>query len=305
MSEEGEERAAGNARAAEAPGPLAGERLARARREKQISIDEIAKELHIDDYKVRALERNDFEVLGAPVFAKGHLRKYAQLVGVSLQDVLADYYALNRSVGLPPLVARTRPESREINIGRWLTALLLLLLAGGAYWWFVERDDVPRPPVVAEDTGQVSLPPPASNDEPAEPEPVPGDDVAASAEPSLPEGETTPPVAVASDVPAELGTLSDGDTTEPPPSPGPAGMVIRLAVTFSGDCWTEITDAAGDRLFFGLGSAGRSIEVSGAAPLSVLFGNADNVALAVNGSAYPIVPANRRGLTARFSIQAP
>ena len=60
-------------------GPLAGERLAVARRNQQITVLEIAKELHLDEHKVRALEQNDFDVLGAPVFAKGHLRKYAQL----------------------------------------------------------------------------------------------------------------------------------------------------------------------------------------------------------------------------------
>ena len=160
MTEHGEGRSESQASAADSAAPLAGERLARARREKQISIDEIAKELHIDDYKVRALERNDFEVLGAPVFAKGHLRKYAQLVGVPVGDVLADYYALNRSVGLPPLVARVRPESREINLGRWLAVLLLLGLAAGAYWWFVGQE-APRTTVAAGDSGRVSLPPAA------------------------------------------------------------------------------------------------------------------------------------------------
>ena len=63
--------------------PVAGERLAIARRELQISVLEIAKELHLDEAKVRALERNEFDVLGAPVFAKGHLRKYAELVHVA------------------------------------------------------------------------------------------------------------------------------------------------------------------------------------------------------------------------------
>ena len=43
----------------ESSGPAAGERLAAARRELNISVDEIAKELHLDEAKVRALERND------------------------------------------------------------------------------------------------------------------------------------------------------------------------------------------------------------------------------------------------------
>ncbi|MDH4054889.1 MAG: helix-turn-helix domain-containing protein, partial [Gammaproteobacteria bacterium] len=63
----------------ESAGPKGGERLAEARRALQITVIEIAKELHLDELKVRAMESNDFDVIGAPVFAKGHLRKYAQL----------------------------------------------------------------------------------------------------------------------------------------------------------------------------------------------------------------------------------
>jgi hypothetical protein len=49
---------------AEQNGPLGGERLAAARRAHEISATDIAKELHLDELKIRALERNDFGVLG-------------------------------------------------------------------------------------------------------------------------------------------------------------------------------------------------------------------------------------------------
>ncbi len=98
--------------------PVAGERLRVARREHNISVQDIAKELHLDEPKVRALEKNQFDVLGAPVFAKGHLRKYADLVGVSVDDVMTDYYQMNRSVGAPPVVGTPRPQQREIALAR-------------------------------------------------------------------------------------------------------------------------------------------------------------------------------------------
>jgi cytoskeleton protein RodZ len=273
-------------------GPLAGERLATARREKQITVEEIAKELHIDDYKVRALERNDFEILGAPVFAKGHLRKYAQLVDIPVEDVLADYYSLNRTVGMPPLVGRTRRPSREINLVPWLVALVLLLLGGAVYWWFFERE-VPPPPAVDTDNGRVSMPAPADGNPDAIPE----------------EADETPPEPEDDAVPPESATTSPAvrpaPTTNRPPASTAAAGDVQLAVLYSGDCWTEITDAAGDRLFFGLGKSGRTVTVSGTPPLSVLFGDADNVRLQLNGADYAIPAASRRGQTARLSIQAP
>ena len=109
----------------DAPGPRAGERLAEARREKQITIVEIAKELHLDEPKVRALERNDFDTLGAPVFAKGHLRKYAMLVDIDPDDVLTEYYEMNRS-GPAPLVISPRAKPRtELTPGPWIAVFIV------------------------------------------------------------------------------------------------------------------------------------------------------------------------------------
>jgi cytoskeleton protein RodZ len=119
----------------EPEGPLGGERLAEARRTQKIAVLDIAKELHLDEPKVRALERNEFETLGAPVFAKGHLRKYAHLVQVDEGDVMADYYQLTRAAGMPPLVsARPRPR-REMSPGPWIAVIVVFIVVASAYWW--------------------------------------------------------------------------------------------------------------------------------------------------------------------------
>jgi len=75
-----------------------------------------------------------------------------------------------------------------------------------------------------------------------------------------------------------------------------------MLLTYTGDCWTEISDAGGRRLFFGLGKDGRTVELSGEAPFNVLFGNADNVLIRVNGSERAITAEERRGRTARLTI---
>ena len=269
-----------------AEGPLAGERLAAARRDKQITVLEVAKELHLDEPKVRALEQNQFEVLGAPVFAKGHLRKYARLVGVSIDDVLADYYALNRSAGMPPVVGKVRKQSREVSPGPWIAAFVGLIALVTAYWWFVERD---RPPAAT------AAPEPIST-------PVVSDEIAADfegepAEPvDMPQVQVESTTPVFDDAPPEAAVLVGEPLVE--------GQ-IELSLVFSGDCWTEISDANGQRLFFALGQAGRTATVTGRAPLSVLFGNADNVSVQVNGTDYTIAASDRRGQTARLTIVSP
>ena len=125
-----------NAAPDEPAGPVGGERLAEARRELQISVLEIAKELHLDEPKVRALERNDFDVLGAPVFAKGHLKAYAQLVNVDAADVMADYYQLNRAEGAPPVITARRVPRRELSPGPWIAAIVVIIVIVSAFWWF-------------------------------------------------------------------------------------------------------------------------------------------------------------------------
>lgn len=276
-------------------GPLAGERLAEARRQQQITVVEVAKELHLDERKVRALEQNEFEILGAPVFAKGHLRKYAQLVGVDIKDVLADYYALNRSAAMPPVVGKVRKPVRELSPGPWLVALIAFIVIASLYWYFVARDDDGTTlPATSTSEEVPALPDDVVSDEPPEVELQPAAETIippAEVADDLPVPETLQANEPEPDVPAEPAGLADGE--------------VRLTMQFSGDCWTEITDSSGRKLFFDLGRDGRIANVTGSAPLAVLFGNAENVSIRVNGEAFPIDARDRRGRTARLTIRVP
>ena len=258
--------------------PLAGLRLAEARREQQIPVIEIAKELHLDEYKVRAMERNDFEVIGAPVFAKGHLRKFAQLVGVSEADVMADYYTLERSAGLPPVVGRKRRQRQAIGLGPWIAAILVVLLAGLAYWWLADGDTTTTRPIV----GEVA---PLPQDEPLA---TPADEIVDdSAETAADEPLTSQPA-----------------TPDPEPTPvvSTASLETQMSITFLGDCWTDVSDVRGRSLFLNLGKAGRTVNLSGEAPFNVLFGDAANVRIEINGAPFAIPDSARRGRTAKLTI---
>ena len=272
---------------AESQGPRGGERLAEARRKQQISVLEVAKELHLDEPKVRALERNEFDVLGAPVFAKGHLRKYAQLVGVDEADVFADYYQMTRSTGIPPLVSAARSRARhELSPGPWIAVIIVILVAASAYWWFAVQSQTadlqetsPEPVPEAAPEESVSL------------RPIKETVVRASAPESTEPLDDEPAAEVRQPAAQPQNDQADGD--------------IVLSMDFSGDCWTEISDATGRRLFFDMGRDGRSVEVTGRAPFAVLLGNVDNVDVRVNGNEFPITTTNPGGRTARLTITKP
>ena len=285
----------------EPQGPRGGERLAAARREQQIAVIEIAKELHLDEHKVRALERNEFDVLGAPVFAKGYLRKYAQLVNIDGDDVLADYYRMNRSAEVPPVVpSRPRPR-QELSPGPWIAVIVVIVLAVTAYLWFT-RPDAPAIGNADRAVETEAATSPGTDDaagqDGAEQTPVleePEQEPDAGAEPE-PEG----------DLSFEPEPQSAQPTVAPPAeetsSPAIAEGQVRVLLTYTGDCWTEVTDATGRRLFFDLGRDGRSVELSGAEPLSVLFGSPGNVEVAVNGNAFALPETARPDRPVRLSI---
>lgn len=296
---------------ARAEGPLGGERLAEARRAKQISVLEIAKELHVEEAKIRALESNDFDVLGAPVFAKGHLKKYSQLVGIDHGDVLADYYRLTRSQETPPVIVQRNKPRRSVSPGPLIAAIVVLVLVALAYWLLVERPfATPQVPAAVTssavpDTEESAEAEPATDTAPTAAADAAGNDAAAGEEPAAESTTEEPPAQPRADEPqAPAAEVAQ----QPPPvvadtAPLPAGEDdVRLSVTFLGDCWTEITDASGRQLFFQLGRSGRTVNVSGPGPLSVLFGDVDNVDVRVNGVDFTIPAANRRGRTARLTI---
>jgi cytoskeleton protein RodZ len=273
--------------ASESSEPLCGERLAEARREQQITVLEVAKELHLDEPKVRALERNDFEMLGAPVFAKGHLRKYAQLVGVDEDDVFTDYYTMTRAEAMPPIIARRKMIRQGISPGPWIAVVAVIVVAAIAYWWWMTMGDAPAP-VAPSQTGQTPAAPLEEDEvlQPLQDEQIELDEFEQEQEGAVAPSEALQEAVVATsarDVPA-------------------AANQLRLTLNFSGECWTEISDADGQRLFYSMGRDGQSVELNGKAPISALFGNADNVEVTVNDSAYSLPVPESSNRTVRVAI---
>jgi cytoskeleton protein RodZ len=100
------------------------------------------------------------------------------------------------------------------------------------------------------------------------------------------------------------GDLPDGTTAAEPP--GPAAPIPEshtvIVLSVSDDCWVEINDAAGDRVFYGLARAGQTLTLDGRAPLSFVLGNASSVALQIDGQPYPLPADDVIGNIARFTI---
>lgn len=277
-------------------GPLGGRRLAVARRAHEISAGDIAKELHLDELKVRALEQNNFDLLGAPVFAKGHLRKYAELVGVPIDDILADYYELNRAAGVPPVVGPVRKVEHDFSLGLWIAGGVAgIIIAIAAYWWLSREPVLPvartEPAILAPYSSR-------GTDEPAQDEATEPTGNMSDAEPLVAGQESAPQETVlASSTETAFAADTPAEVTSAPPQ-------VQIELLFSGDCWTEVSDASGRSLFYDLGTAGRVVALSGDEPLQVVLGNSENISITVDGQDYPIADQVRRGSLTRLTISS-
>ena len=258
-----------------------GERLRVARKAKDISIEKIAQELNLDEEKVRALETNEFALLGAPVFAKGHLRNYAKLVDVDVKDIMTDYYKLDRAAGLPPVVGERRKVHLDIDplyliIGA--TGILFIIVM--AYWFFSRG--------MAED--DVSTVPSATNER-FIPDPMRGAESV--------NNERTVNESTVVEFPEDNVALIEEDALTISATPQ-----IEIELSYIGDCWTEISDNAGRRLFYDLGQSGRVVKVSGDAPVQVFLGDARAVDITVAGNPWPLTPSMLTGQPVRLTIPA-
>ncbi len=118
------------------PGPGSpGVQLRQAREGLGLSIEEVADRLRLNEALVLAMEEDRFGLLGAPVFARGHLRNYAALVGAAERAVLDafDVGDLPEPTFLP--AAGRMPVAR--GRGRRVAAIAVLAAAaaGGIAWW--------------------------------------------------------------------------------------------------------------------------------------------------------------------------
>ena len=129
--------------AAEAGGDLRagiGSRLRAAREKKSLTILQAAEKMHVDARILESLEAEDFVALGAPVYARGHLRHYAELVGESPTELQQLYADSTRAAPAQPdltRIARGEPESDSSKLVGPAAIGLVAVGLVGVVWWLL------------------------------------------------------------------------------------------------------------------------------------------------------------------------
>ena len=248
----------------------AGARLARARARLGLTVDQVAEKLRLDPHTVVALEAGDHQVIGAAVFVRGFLRRYAELVGESPSEIETLHSRRPDADTQPDLsktgMHRIEPDAHGRKLGVLPASIAAAVLAVvGAVWWAV------RAKPHSESTVSVST---VSFEQTQ----VGHDAVVAVAPPA----NTSVPVAV--------------------PVPVPGGRRRHLQLTFNGESWAEVYDARGMRLYFGFGHTGSSQDLNGVPPFRLVLGNAEGVAVAIDDTPVALPPATP-GARLRVSLK--
>jgi cytoskeleton protein RodZ len=316
------EPAALSAASPEGPGAV----LRRAREARGLTEQQAAERLNLDAGAVVAMERGDFAALGAPVFARGHLRRYGTLLGVPEEALLDSYEQARTHPEQPSLVPHSRIDMAPVrNRPAWPWAVggtVAFLLVGGLIGYLSEFG--PRLPAgVAAwfDRGSTGAEVDSAVADPRQPptgvsgspdDRVGGESLAASTGspgidlpamgdvPSIGPAPVAPPPGAAAPVSDVAGPAAGTATTTAAP---PAGQ-LAVSLAFAADSWAEIYDGTGQTVLYDLGRAGTERALTAAAPISVTIGNAPGVTLAVNGRRVALPPRPSGGTVARFTIAA-
>ncbi len=260
-----------------------GARLRGARERSRLTILQAAERLHLDPDILEALEAENFTALGAPVYVKGHLRHYAELVGEPVAPLL-DLYAQGTTVP-PPDLTRIPKVARD-DAGRLLApavTVVILFAVSGTVWWLVTLSHRQWGP------GPVAVPAHVSA------RIQPGQPVPAAARVA---GPVSSAVASVAKVPPWSATGMAARTA------APRRGEIAATFKYAADSWTEVYDASGRRLLYGMAAAPATHTLDGMPPLSVTLGDAIGVTIEVDGREASIARFVRPDHTARFLITA-
>lgn len=262
-----------------------GERLRAGRERSGLSIAAAAEKLHLDPKVIEALEADRFAEIGASVYVRGHLKRYADFVGEAGAE-LVNMYSTRETRATAPDLTQIPQAERRADPRRLVTPLVALGSAAvllAAIWWVLTGSRTTSPTPLAQTSPVVS----------GDPAPI------TPALAATPAALDTSAMATPTSVPV---TAPQPEVVAPTPVREQPAREIRLRLELTNDSWVEVYDSRGERLFYDVASAGSVQSVSGRGPLRVVLGNAAGVGVEVDGQAREIPEGAADGEGARFTV---
>ncbi|OQR44693.1 helix-turn-helix domain-containing protein [Klebsiella aerogenes] len=311
-----------------------GARLRNAREQLGLSQQAVAERLCLKVSTVRDIEEDKAPADLASTFLRGYIRSYARLVHIPEEELLPMMakQAPIRAAKVAPMQSFSLGKRRKKRDG-WLmsfTWLILFVVIGlsGAWWWqdhkaqqeeITSMADQSTSDLNSSDSGSQSIPLDTSsaNNAPdttaanANSAPV---DTSTAPAPSAP-AATPAPVdnnAVVAPSQANVDTSAAAPAAPAPTSALPTDQANAattasaqdLVMNFSADCWLEVSDATGKKLFSGLQRKGGNLNLSGQAPYKLKIGAPAAVQIQYLGKPVDLSRFIRTNQVARLTLNA-
>jgi cytoskeleton protein RodZ len=262
------------------PGAL----LQAARERAGMPREKVAARLNLLLSQVVALEEDRFERFPAETFVKGHLRSYARLLKMDVDQVLRAYHVL-----VPPTqverrksALRHRPQPLGAKPSRWrgyagIAAVFVVLC--GLWAWQQRRDQAQ---LLSLNAGSGQLPGGMESALYGDAESTLLDSVQLVPEPKPAPAAPVPAPTAATEGAGQQAAAPAGPTAAP--AAPTAVDTDRLTLHFSADCWIEVKDRDDRILVATLKHADDRLQIEGRGPFKVLLGYAPGVEMAYNGA---------------------
>ncbi len=297
-----------------------GAQLKYAREIKKISVSEVAAKLKLTKSVIDNLEVDAWDKFNGRTYARGYLTSYANFLGLSAADLLAQYDEGHQEEFQPLKVHRNHVTKRGF---RWFKFVLLVLI-GLAAWFAVQQwpevkakfmtqmadlkvDETilskEREATTLLNTETMATPQMLEIEEASQmietttSEVIDNDQVTTLKLPDL--MEKTPVMDTDSTVEnTEISDVNEIVEAAQPIDP----MLATLALAFGGTCWVSVKDAVGVTLMNDTKQVGEHIVLTGQPPLQIVLGDASNVKVRFNGTSFNTQPFTNRTGVARFTL---
>lgn len=316
-----------------------GERLRSAREQLGLSQQVVAERLCLKVSTVRDIEEDKAPAELAATFLRGYIRSYARLVHIPEEELLPmlAQQAPVKTAKVAPMQGYALGKRRKKRDG-WLmsvTWLVLFVVVGltGAWWWQNHKAQQEEITTMADQsTAELNANPSAGQAVPLSTESAANDDAAAAlanndsqpatapAEVNTDNGVATTPARDASQNAVVSPSQANVDTAAPvtPPTAtdsasalpvdqavtAPAADPNALVMNFTADCWLEVTDATGKKLFSGLQRKDASLNLAGQAPYKLKIGAPAAVQIQYQGKPVDLSRFIRTNQVARLTLNA-
>ncbi|WP_368541625.1 cytoskeleton protein RodZ [Enterobacter soli] len=316
-----------------------GVRLRNAREQLGLSQQAVAERLCLKVSTVRDIEEDKAPADLASTFLRGYIRSYAKLVHIPENELLPmmEKQAPVRAAKVAPMQTFSLGKRRKKRDG-WLmsfTWLVLFVVIGltGAWWWQNHKAQQEEITTMADQSSAELNSASAGNDN-AQSVPLNTDSATASSDPQpaatdAPATDTAQTQTPAADAAAQQNNAvvapsqanvdtaanapaatTPADNSAQPLPTDQAGVANTaadpnaLVMNFTADCWLEVSDATGKKLFSGLQRKDGTLNLTGQAPYKLKIGAPAAVQIQYQGKPVDLSRFIRTNQVARLTVNA-